>query len=76
MLEALLPMLVCVFGNSTKNNSLYSPDPIGSILATVIRTFLSVNIYMMKVPYMFIKRELEAVLIHKPEWICTNIGLY
>ena len=43
----------CVFGNSTKNNSLYSPDPIGSVLVTVIRTFLSVDIYMMKVPYMF-----------------------
>ena len=41
------------WGNSTKNNSSYSPDPIFRISATIIRTFLSVDIYMMKVACMF-----------------------
>ena len=41
------------WGNSTKTNSSYSPDPIVSISATVIGTFLSVDIYMMNVAYMF-----------------------
>ena len=40
-------------GNSTKTKSSYSPHPNVIILTTVIRTFLSVDIYMMKVAYMF-----------------------
>ena len=41
------------WGNSTKTISLYSPHPNVTILVTDIRTFLSVDIYMTKVAYMF-----------------------
>ena len=52
-MKNVLAGAVVRWGNSTKTNSSYSPHPIVSILVTVIRTFLSVDIYMMKAAYMF-----------------------